>query len=213
MISGVPAHVDGRMLGDHRGRRRAGSSTPTGCGTTPRASSNWDPIWAEPRHPDPARPVVAVARRDRQAAARRRSSRASTPSARSSTSWRTGHDYSWFVLTQKIIEKEFALSGSEQNPDLTGKDVRSCCVSRVGPGAPGPVEAFKRARRGLRRRATTLPELVAGMNALTDEPLLDADDAASAQIVARDREIDNPFTKDAAGHRASAAPAATAATS
>ena len=34
---------------------------------------------------------------------------------------KTGYDYSWFILTQKIIEKEFALSGSEQNPDLTGK--------------------------------------------------------------------------------------------
>ena len=66
----------------HRGRRRARSSTATGCGTTPRASSNWDPIWAEPRHPDPARPVVAVARRAPAGGCRRRSSRASTPSAR-----------------------------------------------------------------------------------------------------------------------------------
>ena len=56
---------------------------------------------------------------------------------------RTGYDYSWFVLTQKIIEKEFALSGSEQNPDLTGKDIRQLLSPRRGPGAPGPVEAFK----------------------------------------------------------------------
>src|SRR5206468_6992051 len=49
----------------------------------------------------------------------------------------TGHDHTWFILTQKIIEKEFALSGSEQNPDLTGKDVRQV-LSRVKPGAPGP---------------------------------------------------------------------------
>ena len=48
---------------------------------------------------------------------------------------RTGHDYSWFVLTQKIIEKEFALSGSEQNPDLTDKDIRQV-LSRVRSGAP-----------------------------------------------------------------------------
>src|SRR5699024_12524790 len=54
----------------------------------------------------------------------------------------TGHDYSWFVLTQKIIEKEFALSGSEQNPDLTGRDVK-LLAQRLGSGAPGPVEAFK----------------------------------------------------------------------
>ena len=55
----------------------------------------------------------------------------------------TGFDYSSFVLTQKIIEKEFALSGSEQNPDLTGKDIK-LTLSRVRPGAPPPVEAFKR---------------------------------------------------------------------
>ena len=47
------------------------------------------------------------------------------------------------MLTQKIIEKEFALSGSEQNPDLTGKDVRLLLKRAVGKGAPGPVEAFK----------------------------------------------------------------------
>ena len=56
---------------------------------------------------------------------------------------RTGYDYSWFVLTQKIIEKEFALSGSEQNPDLTGKDIKQVLLGRSAPGAPGPVEAFK----------------------------------------------------------------------
>jgi Predicted oxidoreductase len=55
----------------------------------------------------------------------------------------TGFDYSWFVLTQKIIEKEFALSGSEQNPDLTGKDIK-LTLSRVRPGASAPVEAFKK---------------------------------------------------------------------
>ena len=43
--------------------------------------------------------------------------------------------------------------------------------------------------------ARTLPELVAGMNKLTPEPLLELADL-ERQIVARDREIDNPFTKD-----------------
>jgi predicted oxidoreductase len=105
----------------------------------------------------------------------------------------SGYDYSWFVLTEKIIEKEFALSGSEQNPDLTGKDIR-LTLSRVRPGAPAPVEAFK--QRGADFVvARTLPELVAGMNKLTGEALIDLADL-ERQIVARDREIDNPFTKD-----------------
>ena len=64
----------------------------------------------------------------------------------------TGYEYTWFVLTQKIIEKEFALSGSEQNPDITSKSVRAVLKARVAKGAPAPVEAFKRQRRGLRRR-------------------------------------------------------------
>ncbi len=105
----------------------------------------------------------------------------------------TGFDYSWFVLTQKIIEKEFALSGSEQNPDLTGKDIK-LTLSRVRPGAPAPVEAFKRHGADF-VVASTLPELVGGMNMLTASPLVDLADL-ERQIVARDREIDNPFTKD-----------------
>ena len=55
----------------------------------------------------------------------------------------TGYDYTWFVLTQKIIEREFALSGSEQNPDLTGKSIGQL-LQRIRPGPPGPVAAFMR---------------------------------------------------------------------
>src|ERR1035441_8636757 len=106
----------------------------------------------------------------------------------------TGHDYTWFVLTQKMIEKEFALSGSEQNPDLTSKSIKEVLKSRVGKGAPAPVEAFKRNGEDfVVERA--LPALVRGMNALTDEPLLDFADVEQ-EIVARDREIENPYTKD-----------------
>jgi predicted oxidoreductase len=105
----------------------------------------------------------------------------------------TGHDHSWFLLTQKIIEKEFALSGSEQNPDLTGRSVRQV-LGRVRPGAPGPVEAFKQ-RGGDFVVADGLEQLVDGMNALTPSPLLSLDHVRE-QVEARDREIDNPFTKD-----------------
>ncbi|GAA1625669.1 FAD-binding dehydrogenase [Georgenia ruanii] len=106
---------------------------------------------------------------------------------------RTGHDHSWFVLTQRIIEKEFALSGSEQNPDLTGKDLR-LLAQRLRPGAPGPVEAFKEHGADF-VVADTLADLVAGMNALTPEPLLDPA-RVEREVVARDRELANPFTKD-----------------
>ena len=105
----------------------------------------------------------------------------------------TGHDHSWFILTQRIIEKEFALSGSEQNPDLTGRSVRQL-LGRLGKGATPPIERFK--ERGADFVvARTLEELVEGMNRKTATPLLSLDDVRR-EVVARDREVENPFTKD-----------------
>jgi predicted oxidoreductase len=105
----------------------------------------------------------------------------------------SGYDYSWFLLNQKIIAKEFALSGSEQNPDLTGRNI-GMVLQRVLPGAPPPVEAFKQKGADFVVRRT-LPELVQGMNALTDEPLIDLA-MLKREIVARDLQIANPFEKD-----------------
>jgi hypothetical protein len=106
----------------------------------------------------------------------------------------TGHDYSWFVLTQSIIEKEFALSGSEQNPDITGKDLKLTLTGRLGKGAPGPVEAFK--QHGVDFVVSdNLQDLVAGMNKLSRGPQISYDDLLR-QIRARDRETRNPYGKD-----------------
>jgi len=55
---------------------------------------------------------------------------------------KSGYDYTWFVLNNKIIEKEFALSGQEQSPELTGHSVRELLRSRARSGPPGPVQAF-----------------------------------------------------------------------
>lgn len=105
----------------------------------------------------------------------------------------TGYDYSWFVLTQAIIEKEFALSGSEQNPDLTGKSIRQV-LGRIAPGAPPPVEAFK--QKGVDFIVEpNLSELVRRMNALTPEPVLEFAQV-EREIKARDRQIENPYSKD-----------------
>ena len=106
----------------------------------------------------------------------------------------TGHDHSWFVLTQKVIEKEFALSGSEQNPDLTGKSVRQV-LGRIRPGAPKPVQAFVDHGEDF-VTATTIQGLVERMNTLTPDAPLDADDI-ERQVVERDRNLDNAFSKDA----------------
>jgi predicted oxidoreductase len=84
----------------------------------------------------------------------------------------TGYDYTWFVLTRKIISREFALSGSEQNPDITGKSLFQVLRQRVLPGVPGPIQKFMDHGEDFVVR-DNLRDLVAGMNALTAEPLLD----------------------------------------
>src|SRR5690606_16955989 len=105
-----------------------------------------------------------------------------------------GHDHSWFVLTRKIIEKEFALSGSEQNPDLTGKDWKQV-LTRGRPGAPGPLQAFDAGCRDF-LQARDVEGLVDQMNALAGEDLIDAR-ALERTIRARDAEVGNRCSKDA----------------
>lgn len=106
---------------------------------------------------------------------------------------KTGYDYSWFILTEKIIEKEFALSGSEQNLDITSKSIKEV-LKRVLPGPPASVQAFKENGEDF-VVADSLAELVAGMNKLAGNDLLDFIHIKD-QILARDREIDNKFVKD-----------------
>jgi uncharacterized protein len=106
----------------------------------------------------------------------------------------TGYEHTWFVATHKIVEKEFALSGSEQNPDLTGRDVK-LLLGRVRAGVAPPVQAFLDAGEDF-VVARTLPELVAGMNRVTGgTPELSLADV-EREVVARDREVAHPFTKD-----------------
>ncbi|HQX34830.1 MAG TPA: FAD-binding dehydrogenase [Microbacteriaceae bacterium] len=108
---------------------------------------------------------------------------------------KSGADHSWFITTRQIVEKEFALSGSEQNPDLTGKDLKMLVSERLGKGPMAPVQAFL--DRGADFVvADTLEELIRGMQALPGGEALDAA-SVSAEVRARDRELDNEFTKDA----------------
>jgi predicted oxidoreductase len=106
----------------------------------------------------------------------------------------TGHEHTWFIVTQKIIEKEFALSGSDQNPDITGKSVRELLQTRVASGAPAPVEAFKeRGKDFIVERS--LSELVRRMNERTPDAPLDFA-TVEREVVGRDREMANPYSKD-----------------
>ncbi|HTW12031.1 MAG TPA: FAD-binding protein, partial [Solirubrobacteraceae bacterium] len=107
----------------------------------------------------------------------------------------SGHSHTWFILNRRIIEREFGLSGSEQNPDITGKDVKLTLRSRVAPGViPGPIQAFMDRGADFVVR-DNLRDLVSGMNELTETPLLDFE-LIREQVVARDREVRNPYCKD-----------------
>lgn len=192
MISGVPAHVDGRGI---ELAQQAGGAVinPDRMWHYTEGIQNWDPIW--PMHGIRILPGPSSLWLD---ATGRRLPVPLFPGFDTLGTLAhimgTGHEHTWFVLTQKIIEKEFALSGSEQNPDITGKSVRELLKTRVASGAPGPVEAFKRRGADFVVEAN-LRALVDGMNRLTDTPLLNPDQV-EREVVARDRELDNPFTKD-----------------
>ncbi|MEV7886625.1 FAD-binding dehydrogenase [Streptomyces sp. NPDC002817] len=191
MITGVPAHVDGRMLAitEQAGGRIV---NPDRMWHYTEGLQNYDPIW--PKHGIRILPGPSSMWFD---ATGKRFSSPDIPgydtlhTLKSITD--TGYDYSWFVTTQKIIAKEFALSGSEQNPDLTNKDIWML-LSRIWQ-TPEPIERFKKNGADF-VVADNLTALVAGMNKLTGDNLIDLADL-KRQIDARDREIDNPYTKDA----------------
>jgi predicted oxidoreductase len=191
LLSGVPAHVDGLMLGIAQDAGASGVNGDRMWHYT-EGIENWNPIWA--RHGIRILPGPSSLWLD---ATGRRLPVPYFPGFDTLGTlehiMRTGHEYTWFVLTQKIIEKEFALSGSEQNPDLTGKSVREV-LKRARAGAPGPVEAFMRNGADFVVERD-LSALVRGMNAVTGEQLVE-EEALRREIEARDREIANTYTQD-----------------
>ncbi|MFJ2605624.1 FAD-binding dehydrogenase [Streptomyces sp. NPDC091279] len=197
MVTGVPAYVDGRML-DISAEAGVRLVNRDRMWHYTEGLQNWDPIW--PGHgirilPGPSSLWFdALGRRLPDPCLPGYDTLGTLKHLRTDPAL-AGHDHSWFVLTQRIIEKEFALSGSEQNPDITAKDKAAVLRDRLlGKGAPGPVEAFLRKGADF-VTAPTLEQLVDRMNGLTTEPLLDAA-GLRRQIEARDLQLANPFSKD-----------------
>ncbi|MEO3764996.1 FAD-binding dehydrogenase [Streptomyces sp. B8F3] len=191
LLSGVPAHVDGLLL-DVAGAAGGRLINRDRMWHYTEGIENWNPIWA--RHGIRILPGPSSLWLD---ATGRRLPVPLFPGFDTLGTlehiMKSGHGYTWFVLSQKVIEKEFTLSGSEQNPDLTGKSVRDV-LGRAGSGAPGPVQAF------MDNGADFIVErdlgtLVRRMNELTGDKLID-EDALRRTLTARDREIDNAYTKD-----------------
>ncbi|WP_436774581.1 FAD-binding dehydrogenase [Yinghuangia sp. YIM S09857] len=191
MITGVPAYVDGRMLEITEG---AGGSIVNRdrMWHYTEGIKNWDPVW-----PDHAIRIIPGPSSLWLDATGRRLPAPLFPGHDTLATMRhivaTGYDHSWFVLTRSIVEKEFALSGSEQNPDVTGKDLK-LVLSRVKKGAPGPVQAFLDHGEDFVVRPT-LRELVDGMNAISPGPALDFADV-EREVLAHDRNVDNAYSKD-----------------
>ncbi|ANZ41790.1 FAD-binding dehydrogenase [Lentzea guizhouensis] len=192
MITGVPAHVDGRMLaitelagGRIVNRDRMWHYTE--------GMMNHSSIW-----PDHGIRVLAAPSSMWFDARGRRLANPGIPSLDTLGTLeligKSGHDYTWFVLNKKIIDKEFVLSGSEQNPEITRKDLLGYLAMRLLNSTPPPVKAFmdKGADFVIKNN---LPDLVAGMNALTGSNLVNLDELRR-QITVRDQQVDNPFTKD-----------------
>lgn len=191
MVAGVPAHVDGRGLDI---AQKAGARLINGdrMWHYTEGIANWDPVWERhgirilpgpsslwldatgKRLPDPLWPGFDTL--------------GTLEHLRG-----TGYDYSWFILNRRIIGKEFALSGSEQNPDLTGKDIRAV-LARARVDVPGPVQAFLDRGEDF-IQSDTLDELVTKMNELSGENLLDPAAVASV-VAARDGAVENAFGKD-----------------
>lgn len=199
MVTGVPAYVDGRMLDIAAGygvrlvnRDRMWHYTE--------GVRNWDPVW--PGHgirilpgpssmwfdalgrrlPDPCLPGFDTI---------------STLRYLRTTKDIAHFDHSWFITNQRIVKKEFALSGSEQNDDITSSNRVQFVRERLlgGASATPSVEAFKKHGQDW-LVASSLDELVPMMNALAPEaPPLDVE-LLRAQITARDSQIMNPLTKD-----------------
>ncbi len=192
MITGVPAHVDGRMIAitEAAGGRVINRDR---MWHYVEGVHNWNPIW--PGHGIRILPGPSSMWFDAKG------ERLPSPLypgydtlGQLDYIMHTGYDYSWFILTQAIIKKEFALSGSEQNPDLTGKSWLMTARRATNKGAPAPVEAFKEKGSDFIVR-DNLADLVTAMNKLSGDNLL-SHERIKSQIEARDREIDNPFVKD-----------------
>jgi uncharacterized protein len=192
LLSGVPAHVDGRMIAitEKAGARVINRDR---MWHYTEGITNYDPIW--PLHGIRIIPGPSSLWLDAKG------KRLPVPLYPGFDTLGTleyiaksGSDYTWFVLNAKVIEKEFALSGQEQNPDLTGRSVRQLLSSRARSGPPGPVQAF--VDRGVDFvSANSLRELVTAMNKLPDVLPLDYATVAE-EVTARDREVANRFTKD-----------------
>jgi len=191
MLSGVPEHVDG-LLQQTLVDAGARLINPDRMWHYTEGVRNWNSIW--PRHGIRILPGPSSLWLDPSG---RRLPFPNIPGADTLGALQeiTTHDhpYTWFLLNRAIIRKEFALSGSEQNPDLTGKSLWKT-LGRIGRAVQAPVQAFMDHGEDFVVRQT-LPELVDGMNALIGNSQVDYASVADA-VHDRDAQVQNAAGKD-----------------
>jgi predicted oxidoreductase len=197
MVTGVPAYVDGRGI-DIAAAAGARLVNRDRMWHYTEGLHNWDPVW--PGHgirilPGPSSLWLDALGRRLPAPCLPGYDTISTLKYLRTTADIAQYDHSWLVLTERILAKEFALSGSEQNPDITSGAKLEVLRQRLAKGVPGPVEAFRGHGEDF-VVADTIEELVARMNSLTGESLLDPA-LVRRQVEARDLQVANRFSKDA----------------
>lgn len=196
-VIGVPAHVDGRMI-DIAEAAGANVINRDRMWHYTEGLANWNPIW--PDHGIRILPAPSSLWLD---ATGKRLPPFLFPGCDTLATLKyicsTGYDYSWFIADQSIVAREFALSGSEQNPDVTNKSVWQTLMQRVfSSKGTVPVQNFVKHGEDFVVR-DNLEDLVAGMNELAAKaggPALDY--AQVKQVVeARDGQFVNAYSKDA----------------
>jgi uncharacterized protein len=191
LLAGVPAHVDGSALEltVAAGGRLINSDR---MWHYPEGLTNHTPVW--PRHGIRILPGPSSLWLDAEG---RRLPSPLFPGFDSLGALRhltaRGHGWSWFVLDRATAGAEIALSGSEQNADLTGRDLR-LLAQRVRSGPTPEVAAFVRAGLDV-VEAGSVGELAARMNALTGQDLVRP--AALTELVrSRDLQVRTGLGKD-----------------
>ena len=191
MLSGVPEHVDGQL---QQAVHAAGGRfiNPDRMWHYTEGIRNWNPVW--PRHGIRILPGPSSLWLDPDG---RRLPFPNIPGADTLGTLQHitthGHPYTWFLLNRAIIKREFALSGSEQNPDLTGRNIR-LTLRRIGKAVQAPVQAFMDQGADFVVRPT-LRELVNGMNALVGDARVDYA-TVERQVQDRDAQVRNVAGKD-----------------
>ncbi|MFK0073998.1 FAD-binding dehydrogenase [Arthrobacter woluwensis] len=197
MITGVPAYVDGSMYGpaEAAGARLVNRDR---MWHYTEGIRNWDPVW--PAHgirilPGPSPLWLDALGRRLPAPGLPGHDTLGTLRLLRNTPDLAEHDHSWFIVSRSILAKEFALSGSEQNPDITHRDRKLLLKTRLGGGIPGPVQAFVDHGPDF-VSADSVAALARGMSRIAPEALV-GQEALMDVIRQRDAEFRNAFSKDA----------------